>query len=210
MKLKFLTIPVVCFIVSILAFLIFPSSILLYICTLPYSIWAMWHLKKHQIGLLIIGVLMLISLTIVLVILPLVDLFANISLISDFVTAMFPHSYFYNWIQEPPQIIYLNLALVFILVLFTEGVFFVIHKIRPTVQHRKAQMLIMSSLMSWISFVYLLFSYIAILVPVLMIFLEQYVIYTVVYDFLFKLLPFITFYFVIRYVFSGILRFFGL
>jgi len=205
MKFRILTYPFLSIVITIVLFLFVPNSILMYIAILPYSIWATWHLKKWKIGWYIFGIIIFIIATFSIVILPIIQYFYSYyTILNDFLGAIFPSSFKYRWIDDPPNYIYINLSIIFVLILFIECLFWFARLLNKNIQNKKAQMLVMSSFLGWISFIYIVFSYIAILIPGLMNWFESYIIYTIVYDFFFKLLPFMVIYFIIRYLLKQI------
>lgn len=187
---------------DLLAFFFCPNSILIFLCQLPFSIWQIWTFKKHKIA---IGLFLMIFSFCILIIVPAAaSQLSELYPIYQFYQAIYPKSFFYRWMNDPPNFVYLSLPISFVLILIIECIFWMINKMFK-VGHVKSQMLIFSSFFAFISLIYTIFAYISIVVPVVNVLIDEYIIGTLVYDILFKWLPFVCFYFVIRYV----LKFFG-
>lgn len=187
---------------DLLAFFFCPNSILIFLCQIPFSIWQIWTFKKHYIAT---GIFLLIFSFAIFIIVPaaaaqLTELYP----IYEFYQSIYPKSFFYRWVEDPPTFIAMTLPVSFVLILIIECIFWLINKMFK-VGHVKSQMLTFSSFFSFIAIVYTIFAYIAMIIPAVSIVVDVYIIGTLVYDVLFKWLPFVCLYFLIRYV----LKFFG-
>lgn len=182
---------------DLLAFFLCPNSILIFLCQLPFNLWQIWTFKKHYVAT---GILLLIFSFVVFVALPPIGrVVSRLTPLYEFYQAIYPKSFFYRWIDDPPTFVYLSLPISFLTLLVIEVLFWIISRVFR-VGHTKNQMLIFSSFFAFISVIYTIFAYLSIIFPFLNIVLEQYILATVVYDILFKWLPFVCFYFVLRYL----------
>ena len=185
--------------IDIVLFFTCPAGLLMFVAVLPYTLYSLWHFKRWTV---IFSIILTLSFVLVFVILPIMTHIGSVSYqIYQFYKAIYPKTFNYTWAQDPPALIYSNLAVVFLLVLIIEGVFFVISKFAD-VRAKKAQMIAYSSFLSVITFIYTIIAYIAMIYPNFYNILEEYILATAVYDFLFKFLPFIAVYFILKYIYS--------
>jgi len=185
--------------IDIVLFFACPAGLLMFIAVLPYTFYSLWHFRRWTV---IISIILMLSFIFIFIILPILVHFSSVTYsIYQFYSAIYPRMYYYNWAQDPPALIYSNLAIVFLFVVVIEGVFWFVSKFAD-IRAKKAQMIAFSSFLSVTTFVYTIIAYIAMIFPNFYVILEQYILATAVYDFLFKFLPFIAVYFILKYIVS--------
>lgn len=183
--------------IDIVLFFYVPTGIMLFVAVIPATIYSIWHFKKWMIGLTIFIVVMLGG---ALIVLPVIAQFASdISILYDFYMAIYPESYFYRWIDNPPTFIYGTLAFTVLLLLFIELIFWCLKKLFK-IQSAKNQMYVFSIFLSTITIIYTIFSYSGLLYPPLLDFINMYVAATLVHDFLFQWIPFVAVFFLLKYI----------
>lgn len=191
------TLYTILILIDIVLFFYVPTGIMLFVATMPAAIYSVWHFKKWMIALTFFLIIMLAG---IFVILPIViQVATEASAIYDFYMAIFPESYFYRWVDDPPEFIYMTLAFTILFLLLVEAIFWIFKKVFK-IKMSKNQMYVFSIFLSAIAIVYTIFAYIGLLYSPLLTFIDAYVASTLVHDFLFKWIPFVTVFFILKYI----------